>query len=175
MEITKNVCVLSFGSNIGESIKFIHSAFDELSKNGQLVQISPFYQSAPWGFESENNFINCCAEFHTFLNPFELLDCIIQIEKKLGRKSKTIEKNYSDRVIDVDILFFNDLIINDERLTIPHPLYSKRNFVLFPLNDIFHTFVDPKTKLTVAYQKLNSGDKSPLEKINCEQNYTIKM
>lgn len=166
MEVSLNTCVLGLGSNIGNSYETLQHAIKEISKLGDVTLISPFYESAPWGFESSNSFLNCCTVVQTPFTPFEVLDQLQEIELNLGRLQKSVGENYSDRIIDIDILFFNDLILKDERLIIPHPLYQKRNFVLFPLNDIIPTFIDPKTKLTITYQTLNTSDKSVVKRKN---------
>lgn len=166
MEINLNTCVLGFGANVGNSFETIQLAIKEVSCLGNVILISPFYESDAWGFESNNSFVNCCAVIQTSFSPLEVLDTLQEIEKNLGRTQKSVSEIYLDRIIDIDILFFNHLIIMDDRLTIPHPLYHKRNFVLFPLNDIIPTFIDPKTKLTITYQTLNSSDKSVVKRKN---------
>lgn len=166
MEVNLNTYVLSFGSNVGNPFETIQLAIKEVSKLGDINLISQFYESDAWGFESINSFVNCCAVLQTRLFPFEVLDMLQEIEKNLGRTHKSIDKIYTDRIIDIDILFFNDQELKSERLIIPHPLYHKRNFVLFPLNDIIPTFVDPITKLTIAYQTHNTSDQSIVKQKN---------
>ncbi|MCL2596539.1 MAG: 2-amino-4-hydroxy-6-hydroxymethyldihydropteridine diphosphokinase [Paludibacter sp.] len=128
---------LSIGTNLGERRKNISKAIKLLKKSvGRCVKISDLYISKAWGFESENEFMNVAAEFETSLQPLELLKTTQQIEHLLGRIDKTQNVEYSDRIIDIDILFYNNQIIDLPHLTIPHPLLHKRNFVLIPLAEI---------------------------------------
>ena len=110
---------------------------------GKCIAVSRFIETAPWGFESSNSFLNCAAAFETELQPTELLDTTESIERELGRTVKSQGGNYSDRIIDIDILIYGDEIIETERLTIPHPLMHKRDFVLQPMAEIAPDVVHP--------------------------------
>ena len=127
---------LSLGSNLGNKKTNLEKAISLIStKVGKIIFVSSFYQSASWGFESENDFLNAVILIETQFSPFELLKKTQEIEKKMGRKTKTAEK-YSDRIIDIDILFYDDLIIDTPELKIPHPLWQERDFVRIPLLEI---------------------------------------
>ena len=103
---------------------------------GSCTACSTFIETAPWGFESENGFMNCAAAFETELVPLQLLDTIERIERELGRTQKSQGGIYHDRIIDIDILLYGNETIDTPRLTIPHPLMHKRDFVLEPLAQI---------------------------------------
>ena len=131
---------LSLGSNLGDKEGNLRHAAELLSRRvGRLVKMSQLYYSAAWGFESKNSFINCCVAIETDLSPFELLDTIEQIEREMGRQHKSRNGHYEDRLIDIDILYYDDWKIESERLTIPHPHIEERDFVRIPLSEIKQT------------------------------------
>ena len=135
---------LGLGTNIGDRRLNLTRAIELLSLAlGKCIAVSRFIETAPWGFESENSFLNCAATFETELQPTELLDTTESIERELGRTVKSQGGNYSDRIIDIDILIYGDEIIETERLTVPHPLMHKRDFVLQPLAEIAPDVVHP--------------------------------
>ena len=103
---------------------------------GTVLACSSFMETAPWGFTSDNHFLNAVLAVDTALSPHELLRVTQSIERELGRLHKTIDGNYSDRIIDVDILLYDDLTIVSEELTIPHPYMLIRDFVYLPLEEI---------------------------------------
>jgi len=142
------ITFLSLGSNIGDKGKNIETAIKLIeSRVGKLVAVSKIYKTSAWGFESENYFLNNAIKIETELSPQELLLEINKIETKLGRKRTA--KGYSDRIIDIDILFYENEIIDGANLKIPHPLLHKRKFVLYPLNDIASSFRHPVLHKTV--------------------------
>ena len=103
---------------------------------GTVLACSSFMETAPWGFTSDNHFLNAVLAVDTALSPLELLRVTQSIERELGRLHKTIDGNYSDRIIDIDILLYEDLTIVSEELTIPHPYILMRDFVYLPLGEI---------------------------------------
>ena len=107
-------------------------------------------ESEPWGFESKNSFLNCVVAFDTHLSPIELLNATEEIERRLGRTKKSIGGQYSDRTIDIDILFYGNKVIKSERLTVPHPLLHLRNFVLQPLYEIAPQLTHPAMGRTIS-------------------------
>lgn len=116
---------------------------------GDVLTLSQFYESEPWGFKSENMFLNAALKLRTELPPLELLSVLKQIEREMGRTEKT-GSEYHDRIIDIDILLYDSLVMQDPRLTIPHPLMTERKFVMEPLAEIAPAFVHPVLKLTMA-------------------------
>jgi len=111
---------------------------------GRIVSLSAFYTSEPWGFNSGNVFSNAVVLVDTNLSPFEVLARTQMIEKNLGRTGKSVT-TYEDRLIDIDILLYDSLVIDQPTLKIPHPLMLKRNFVLIPLAEIAPDLEDPVT------------------------------
>lgn len=140
---------LSIGTNIGNKLQQIKLTLSELNKIGTITAVSSPYTTQPWGFESENSFINIALTITTPLSPLEMLDATQAIERKLGRTTKS-ENGYSDRPIDIDLIYADNLIINTDRLTIPHPLMHKRNFVLIPLAEIQPQLIHPILKLSTT-------------------------
>lgn len=127
---------LGLGTNLGNREENLTKAVRLIAENvGEVLAVSSFYKSEPQGFVSDNDFLNAVVMLHTNLSPFEVLDETRKIEKQLGRKNKT-RKTYADRIIDIDILYYDDLIINTPELKIPHPHITKRDFVLVPLAEI---------------------------------------
>lgn len=150
---------LGLGSNLGDKQHNIELAYAEINKRiGDIVSQSAYYVSKPDGFISENDFINSVCEVKTSLSPFQVLESIIEIEKYVGRTSKSINGSYSDRVIDIDILLYDDVIINTEHLIVPHPRFHLRSFVLVPFASI-----SPHTIHPVLHQSIYDINKSILE------------
>ncbi len=132
------IVYLSLGANLGEKELTIEKAIFLIEKKiGKLVKRSGFYHSLPWGFKSENEFINIVACVKTSLLPREVLERAKEIESLLGRKQKSFEGKYQDREIDIDILLYNDISIDEPDLKIPHPHMYERDFVMIPLREIF--------------------------------------
>lgn len=128
---------LSLGTNLGDKEQNLKSAIHEISMRiGAVIAQSAFIETEPWGFESTNSFLNAAVKVETELEPLELLRLTQQIERELGRTTKSVNRVYHDRLIDIDILLYDDLRISTPELTIPHPLMYKRDFVLIPLKQI---------------------------------------
>ena len=134
---------LSLGTNLGDKERNLLLAIAEIGRRiGPIKAQSAFLATEPWGFESENTFLNAAIRIETNLSPIALLDETQQIERDMGRTQKSSANcqlstvNYQDRIIDIDILLYDDLHIDTPRLTIPHPLMQQRDFVLIPLKEI---------------------------------------
>ena len=139
--------VLGFGSNLGDREEFILTAYRLLEKElGELIKKSSFIETSPWGFESDNSFINSVAEFETKKTPFEALEICNRIEKELGRERTPLHKGYQNRTIDIDILFYEDIVLDTQTLKTPHPLIQERDFVLTPLKEILPNLIHPILK-----------------------------
>lgn len=151
--------ILSIGTNIGNRKQNIKNAVKALDEIGKVTTISPIYSSEPWGFESENGFYNIALILETSLSPLELLKETQRIEKELGRTAKTTT-TYTDRIIDIDLIDYDNQIIDTDTLTLPHKLMHKRNFVLYPLTDIAPEWQHPTLKLTALELKKASTDPS---------------
>lgn len=128
---------LSLGTNLGNRKRNIREA---LEKIGELVGVverqSALYETKPWGFSSPNDFINACVLVDTMLAPRQLLGVTQRIEQEMGRIGKSQNGEYHDRIIDIDILMYDDLEVNEPDLVIPHPLMEERDFVMKPLKEI---------------------------------------
>lgn len=128
---------LGLGSNLGDKAANITLAVQNIEEQiGHVVRQSAFYVSEPWGFESENNFVNAVVRCETSLSPHKLLRATQRIERQMGRKQKSLDGVYHDRIIDIDILLYDDLTIDTPSLKIPHPLIQQRDFVMIPLGEI---------------------------------------
>ena len=128
---------LSLGTNLGDKEHNLLSAISEIERRiGPVKAQSAFLATEPWGFESQNTFLNAAIRIKTELSPLELLDETQQIERDLGRQQKSVNGQYHDRIIDIDILLYDDLHISTPRLTLPHPHMHERDFVLIPLKEI---------------------------------------
>ena len=135
---------LSLGTNIGNRNENLTRAIELLSLAlGPYTALSSFIETAPWGFESKNGFLNCTVAYETELTPLELLDITEGIERELGRTTKSTGGKYHDRIIDIDILLYGNETVATERLTIPHPLMHLRDFVLEPLAQIAPDVLHP--------------------------------
>lgn len=142
---------LGLGTNSGNKEENLMRAIEELSLAfGKCIAQSQFVETEPWGFNSNNKFLNCVVAFSTAKAPLELLDITEEIERRLGRTTKSSGGTYHDRIIDIDILFYGHEIINHERLTIPHPLMHQREFVLGPLCQIIPHFIHPTIDKSLA-------------------------
>ena len=151
---------LSLGSNLGNRESNLAQATIALSINFEITDIisSSYYVSEPLYNKDQPEFLNSVVKFCTSLKPFEVLDVTQKVEKMLGRSKKT-EKN-QPRIIDIDILFFGDSVIETEKLSIPHPMIALRKFVLLPLAEIEPNFIIPHTKITISDLIDNCPDKS---------------
>ena len=141
---------LGLGSNLGDKENNIQKAIQMIGERvGKVLRQSALIETEPWGFESENKFLNGAILVETELSPHELLKTTQQIERELGRKKKKSslnvylskclskrQKSYTDRPIDIDILLYDDLTVDEPDLKIPHPLMYERDFVMIPLNMI---------------------------------------
>ena len=128
---------LGLGTNLGNKEANLKAALEEIRKRvGEVTSLSAFHASEPWGFKSENTFLNAVCCVHTDFSPQEVLHITQEIERELGRIKKSIGGVYSDRVIDIDILLYDDLRMHTSELTIPHPLMWERDFVMIPLHEI---------------------------------------
>jgi 2-amino-4-hydroxy-6-hydroxymethyldihydropteridine diphosphokinase len=142
--INSHVVYLGLGSNLGQREENIRQAYEYIERLiGHIVRQSAFFYSEPWGFQSENAFVNSVIRVETMLSPFELLrqtQCVERLVGKRHRHSTERSQNslpvYHDRPIDIDILLYDDLRIDEPELKIPHPLMQEREFVMIPLSEV---------------------------------------
>ena len=129
--------ILALGTNIEPREQYLKDALAKIEENDlKIVFKSSVYETPAWGGVANQNFLNMCIEVETSLGAYELLDTIQKIELELGRVRK---EHWGNRTIDIDIITFNDLIFNDERLIVPHKYIHDRNFVLAPLVEMYGT------------------------------------
>ena len=142
-----NTAYLGIGTNLGDKAAHIRRAVELIGQRvGTVLAVSPFYQSEPWGFVSDNRFLNVAVQVATSLSPMELLRETQSIEKLMGRTEKTTS-TYADRIIDIDILFYGQMVLDTETLKIPHPLLPERDFVVIPLAEIAPQLIHPTLHL----------------------------
>ena len=128
---------LSLGTNLGSREDNLERALHLLQEQvGALLRRSSVHETTPWGFESSHMFLNLCVCMATSLSPLQLLATTKQIERQLGRTQKSAHGHYADRLIDIDILLYDDAHVNESDLIIPHPHMYERDFVMLPLNEI---------------------------------------
>ena len=141
----KKTIYLGLGSNAGNREENIKRAIEHLSLAlSSPTALSTIIESEPWGYDSQNSYLNCVVAFETTLAPLQLLDTTEAIERTLGRTQKSINGVYSDRTMDIDILFYGNDIVTHPRLPVPHPLLHERLFVLAPLNEIAPALQHPQ-------------------------------
>ncbi|MCA1745693.1 MAG: 2-amino-4-hydroxy-6-hydroxymethyldihydropteridine diphosphokinase [Bacteroidales bacterium] len=141
--------LILLGGNEAETPRLMQAAIEQLARQaGKVVRQSALYESAAWGFEAEQHFLNQVVEMTTDLKPLDLLHVILYIEKDLGRTRSGLP-GYASRGIDIDILFLDDLVIDTVELTVPHPRLHQRRFTLMPLNEQWPDWVHPTIGETV--------------------------
>ena len=133
---------LGLGTNLGERQQNLQQAISGLSRRLQISAISPVYATPPWGVVDQPDFLNLCLQAETSLLPHELIRFLKELERRIGR-TKTFR--WGPRLIDIDILFYDDLVYEDEGLSIPHPRLAERSFVVGPLADIAPGLQHPLT------------------------------
>ncbi len=142
-----NTAYLGIGTNLGDKATHIRRAVELIGQRvGTVLAVSSFCQSEPWGFVSDNRFLNVAVQVATSLSPMELLRETQSIEKLMGRTEKTTS-TYADRIIDIDILFYGQMVLDTETLKIPHPLLPERDFVVIPLAEIAPQLIHPTLHL----------------------------
>ena len=136
--------LLSVGGNLGDIPRRLDELWPQLeAKMGKVACVSPYYRSRPWGFQSAHDFVNAAALVLTRLEPLEALRIAQELEKAAGRHTKSADGHYQDRPLDIDLIAYDDLVLQHDRLSLPHPLLHRRRFVLQPICDICPEWVHP--------------------------------
>ena len=144
-----NLAFIALGSNLGNRDENINKAIELINSTiGKVIKQAKNIETEPVDMYNANLFMNTCIEVQTSLNVEYMLDELKKIEINLGRPANSKGKNES-RTIDLDIIFYNQIVYSSENLTIPHPNYHKRDFVLVPMLELDNQFIDPKTKITL--------------------------
>ena len=132
------------GTNLGDKEQNLRLAVQHIEERiGKVVSLSAFYATAPWGFASDNAFLNAVICVETSLPPLEILSITQSVEQEMGRTHKSVNGVYSDRVIDIDLLLYGDLVLDTPVLRLPHPLLQERRFVWEPLAEIAPDVMHP--------------------------------
>ncbi|ATL48126.1 2-amino-4-hydroxy-6-hydroxymethyldihydropteridine diphosphokinase [Chitinophaga caeni] len=143
-----NRTILLLGGNLGDRIANLQKAVELIQeKVGQVLSCSKFYETAPWGNPDQPDFINQALVVDTPLRPVQLMLALLEIEKSIGRIR---HEKWGSRLIDIDIIFYNDAIIEVHSLQIPHPRMQKRRFVLVPIAEIAPSWVHPELKQDIG-------------------------
>jgi 2-amino-4-hydroxy-6-hydroxymethyldihydropteridine diphosphokinase len=152
MDGVPHVAYISLGSNLGDREQNLRDAIRRLSTLGDITRISSFYETEPVEFIEQPWFVNAAVELRTNLAPIELLHALLELERAMGRERKTPK---GPRIIDLDLLLFDDDSVNTPELTLPHPAFHERRFVLEPLVEIAPGVLHPKLRKT-AWQLLKT-------------------
>lgn len=142
-----HIVFIALGSNLGDRQENLRNAVDSLSPKVVPLKCSPIYETPPWGYTDQPNFLNQVVKAETNLSPNLLLSYLKEIESSIGRQETF---RFGPRLIDLDLLFYNGDVIESPPLTVPHPQLAERAFVLMPLADLAPEFVHPTLHLTVA-------------------------
>lgn len=139
---------LGLGSNINDRLKYLNTAASLIGScsNIETVEVSSVYETEPWGIKEQGSFLNSVMKVNTTFTPEELLDFVKETEKKAGRKER---KKWFEREIDIDILFFGNMVLESERFSIPHKEIQNRKFVLVPMCELNGEFIHPVLKKTM--------------------------
>lgn len=160
-----NTVYLLLGSNLGNSKELFQQAIQMLELSvGVITSSSSLYESPPWGFQHENNFINQALKVSTELSPLKTLGACLSVEQQLGRIRANTD-NYEARTIDIDILLFNTELVNDTNLIIPHLHLHNRRFALLPLTEIAPNQIHPKFDKTISQLLYSCSDNSDVRKL----------
>lgn len=158
-----NLCKNTLGGTRQQQLTDnLNKAVNTLQEHvGTLLKCSSFINTQPWGFESDNDFLNGVALFETRLTPMQLLKATQQAELQMGRTTKSHNNHYHDRIIDLDILFYDNMVVNTPQLTIPHPQIEQRDFVLIPLEEIAPHIIHPTLHKTIQQLLYNLQGQQP--------------
>ena len=151
------------GSNIGDSKSNLQTASNHIHQQiGNVERLSSIYKTEPWGNKNQQAFLNQVLQVQTQLTPHQLIKKILEIENEMGRNRQV---KWEPRIIDIDILFYDDLIINETDLQIPHPLLHQRRFTLVPLHEIAPQLIHPKLHKSISQLLSICTDLGMVEKL----------
>lgn len=140
----------SLGTNLGDKEQNLRLAIQRIEERiGKVISLSAFYATAPWGFSSENMFLNAAVCVETSFPPLSVLRLTQEMEREIGRANKSVNGVYSDRLIDIDLLLYDNQVLDTPELKLPHPLMHQRRFVMEPLAEIAPELLHPILKKTM--------------------------
>jgi 2-amino-4-hydroxy-6-hydroxymethyldihydropteridine diphosphokinase len=150
---------LSLGSNLGNKLRFLKEAISKIGESNKIAinRVSSVYETQPVGYENQEWFLNLVIEIKTSFMPRDLLDHVLSVEDQMGRKR---EIKWGPRNIDIDILLYDNQVMQSDRLTLPHPRMHERRFVLLPLSEIAPQLLHPQLKKSVKELLEGCEDKS---------------
>ena len=152
---------ISLGTNLGDKEQNLRMAVQKIEERiGHVCALSAFYVTEPWGFESTHSFLNAALVVETELSSLAALHVTQEIEREIGRTMKSLDGVYHDRLIDIDLLMYDDVVMNTSELTLPHPYLAERLFVLEPLEEIAPDAVHPLLNITIREILLNFRQKN---------------
>ena len=159
-----NKVFLGIGTNLGDREDNLRKALTNIEEHiGRVVSSSSVYETAPWGFDAMDDFLNMVVTVETDYSPSELLKKIVMIESSLGRERN--QDRYSSRIIDIDILFYDDLVLKENGLKIPHRLIHERKFVLVPLCEVAPDLIHPLYGKSISVLLDECRDRSKILKL----------
>lgn len=158
------IIYIGIGSNEGDRLSIFKNALLQLKRNlGIFMHSSSIYETEPWGFESSQSFYNAAFQFETEHSAQEVMNMLKFLENQAGR-TRTGEAGYQNRTLDLDLLYYGDLLINEPDLIVPHPRIGQRLFVLLPLAEIDEDWLDPQQQKTVKELIVSCADESDVKK-----------
>lgn len=158
-DLMGNIAYLLLGGNVGKTEENLATARELIEQRaGEVMASSGIYQTEPWGFEADELFLNQALCISTTRQAEVLLEMLLEIEALMGRKRNSM--GYESRIMDIDILFFNEEVINKPQLIIPHPRMHLRNFALLPMLELAPQLVHPVLKKTILSLTKNCPDKN---------------
>ena len=159
-----NIAYIGLGSNKGDKLNYLRKSVAKLSENGKcsILSSSSVYETKPYGYKEQDNFFNAVIKVSTNFSLLQLLEELKQIERELGRVNSS---KWGPREIDMDLLFFNDLIFSNEKITIPHKEIAYRDFVLVPLCEISPDYIHPALKIKICDICIDDSEKCILKKL----------
>ena len=160
-----NRAYLGLGTNMGDRFDYLNKACDLLEQNENIISLkkSNLYETKAWGYTEQADFLNMCVEIETNLAPYDLLSLCQEIENKLDRVRVI---RWGPRTIDIDVLFYNDVVSTEEKLLIPHPRIKERAFVLVPLMDLNKELIIDDKNISYYLSKLNKEEIEEVKEIN---------
>ncbi len=164
-----NTVFLLLGTNLGDRLHSLDLAIDQIkTRIGEVIKASQIYETEPWGEKDQPAFYNIALELITPLTPAELIDVINNIEKGMGRERSASNK-WKERTIDIDILFYDQLIIETENLVIPHPRFHMRKFAIIPMMEIAPEYIHPVLKKDISILLTETADKLEVKPVCVEK------